>query len=211
MSEGYLIIDTETNGLFDFKKAADHADQPRLAELGMIYAGPDFRFQKEYTAFIKPDGWKMAPEATAVNGITDEMLEAKGIPVAQVLQVYTDAILGEGRVVISYGAQMDCKQMRGELRRADMDDLFEITHNICAMRSVQAAKLGIKKLNGKPGYPRLVDVCAHFDLPPEAEPHRALGGAWALLPVVQRLHSLNALLPAAVHHSKNHEEIKNNV
>lgn len=208
---GYAIIDVETNGLFDFKKPADHPDQPRLAEFGMVCLRDDFHFEREYSALVKPDGWSMKPEATAVNGLTDELLHAEGIPVAQVLQAYTDAILGEGRVIVSFHAQNDCKQMRGELRRADMDDLFEITRNICAMRSVQAAKLGIKKLNGKGGYPRLVDVCAHFNFPPEPDPHRALTGAWALTPVVQKLHSLDLLLPAAVHHSKNHEEIKANV
>lgn len=208
---GYLILDVETSGLFDFKKPADHPDQPRLAELGMIFTDDQFRYEREYSALVKRDGWSMHPQATEVNGITDEMLDLEGRPLREVLQVYTDAILGEGRVVVSYHAQNDCKQMRGELRRCDMDDLFEVTKNICAMRSIQGAKLGIKKLNGKGGYPRLVDCCAHFGLPPEPEPHRALTGARALLPLVHKLQELGALLPAAVHHSKNHEEIRNNV
>lgn len=209
--KGYLIIDVETSGLPDFRKPADHPDQPRMAEFGAIFTDDMFRFEREYSALIRRDGWSMNPEASAVNGITDEMLDADGLPLSEVLQVYTDAILGEGRVVVAFHAQNDCKLMRGELRRLDMDDLFEITHNICAMRSVQAGKLGIKKLNGKGGFPRLVDVCAHFGLPQEAEPHRALNGARALLPVVQKLNEMSLLLPAAVHRSKNHEEIANNV
>ncbi|MEY4951800.1 MAG: hypothetical protein RL299_224, partial [Pseudomonadota bacterium] len=38
---GYLVIDTETSGLFDFKKPADDPSQPRLASLAMIWADDD--------------------------------------------------------------------------------------------------------------------------------------------------------------------------
>jgi DNA polymerase III subunit epsilon len=212
---GYMILDLENSGLFLFNEVidgkkvsvpADDPRQPRLAELGIIFTDSAFRYEREYTSLVKRDGWSMTAGATEVNGITDERLDREGRPLAEVLQVYTNGILGEGRHVITYHAQNDTKQLRGELRRVGMDDLFEVTLNTCAMRSVQGAKLGIKKLNGKGGYPRLVDVCAHFGLPQEPEPHSAINGCRALLPVVCKLHELGALIPSAVHRSAHKQE-----
>ena len=37
----YVVIDTETSGLFDFSKPADAEGQPRLASLAMVFLDQD--------------------------------------------------------------------------------------------------------------------------------------------------------------------------
>lgn len=129
----HLIIDTETSGLFDFKLAADDPSQPRLAHLAMIYADEEFNVEAVEDFYVRPDGWKMEPDATAVNGLTDEFLAEHGVGIAEVLQAYSLPVV-KGRAVIAFNAQFDCKVMRGEFRRAGLPDLFEQTNNVCVMR-----------------------------------------------------------------------------
>lgn len=200
----YLVIDTEGSGLFKFKNAdgtpypADAPDQPRLAALSMIYI-EEGGTEIEATYFIQPDGWKMDPQATAVNGLTDEFLMANGMQVAQVLSIYTDAIK-RGYVAVAFNAQFDLKQLRGELRRAGMPDLFEETPNICVMRGSMGI---VKKQDGKGGWPKLSDACAHFGIAQEGA-HTSIGDARAVVGIMRALEAMNALPPPAVHHAKNH-------
>lgn len=134
----YLVIDTETNGLPNYTLPADHPDQPRLASLCMIKTDEACEPTSIDTLLIKPDGWEISPELTAINGLTTERCAAEGLPVREVLEAYSAAIL-EGYILVAFNAQFDAKTMRGELRRAEMPDLFEQTPNICAMRSMHEA------------------------------------------------------------------------
>lgn len=200
----FAIIDTETNGLFRFKDAngvpipADDPSQPRLAHLAMILADEHLAEERTIDLYVKPDGWSMTPEAAAVNGLSDEFLEQSGVPIAEVLEQYA-AVIDAGYVIVAFNAQFDTKQMRGELRRAGMDDRFERTPNICAMRASMG--LGVKKAGGGKGFPKLSDVCAHFGIDLTSA-HTAGGDARACLEIFRRLHAMDALPEARVHYAK---------
>lgn len=209
----YIVIDVETSGLYIYKNPdgtphpADAPDQPRLAELAIITCDDDFNVISEFQAFIKPDGWEMTPEATALNGLTTEFLELSGIPVVEALTVYHDKILS-GHVVVAHNAQFDCKALRGESRRVGLPDLFEETQNICTMRSAMKLVPKVKKLNGKGGFPGLADVAAHFGIA-HPENHSALDDARTTVEIAALLKEAGALLAPDVHRAKNHpnEEI----
>lgn len=205
---GYIVIDVETSGLYIYKNPdgtphpADAPDQPRLAELAIIYCDDEFNVESEYQAYIYPNGWEMQPGATEKNGLTTEFLIEGGIDVSRALRVYSDAILS-GRIVVSHNAQFDCKSLRGELRRENCDDLFEQTANICTMRSAMKLVPKVKKLNGKGGFPGLADVAAHLGIEnPKA--HSALEDARVTVLVAKALKEAGVLLAADVHHAKNH-------
>lgn len=219
---GYIVIDTEGTGLFTHRnedgsvRPSDAPGQPRMAEFAAILLDDDFNIESEYQQHILPIGWtnadgtpmlEMPPEAQAVHGLSMAFLTERGHLVANALRFYSDAVLA-GRVVVGFNQQHDGRQVRAELRRAGMPDLFEQTPNICAMRSMQAAKLKVRKLNGKGGFPRLIDVAAHFGVPgyEEEKRHQALEDARATAIVSKHLHELGKLLPAAVHYAKGHNE-----
>lgn len=200
----YVIIDTEGSGLFQFKDKsgasvpADAPGQPRMAELVMIYVGPapDFLVEREYHVYIRPEGWEMQPGATAVNGLTDEFLRANGVSVLDALAEFVHAIGVERRVVVAFNAQHDLKQIRAELRRANLNDMFEQTRNICAMR----ASKDVMQVNK--GY-KLADACRYFGVTHEGA-HTALGDTMACLEVFRKLWALGRLPEAAVHYAKNY-------
>lgn len=210
---GYIVIDTETNKLATFKKPdgtphpADADDQPRLAELAIVYLDENFKIEREFVRYVRPNGWKMEPEAAAKNGLTDEFLNEHGREVTEVLPEYQNAI-EKGRSVLAYGAQFDCKILRGELRRAGLDDLFERTFNACVMQSCMALKMPKYDDAGEPipnarGWPRLSDACRFFGIEQE-KAHSGLSDARAAAEIAKRLHESGHLKKPAVHYAKNH-------
>lgn len=196
----YLVFDTETSGLPDFKAPAEAEHQPRLASIHMIMCDAGFNIVWEAGFFIKREGWSMSPEATAKNGISDALLDAKGIPVIDVLNLYSSCVLF-GLVVVAHHAQHDCKIMRGELRRAGMDDLFEKTRNICTMRAM-AEQCRLPKKGGR-GYkwPKLAEAYAHATGLSLTEPHKAINDARAARGIALFLHGVGALPEATVHYA----------
>lgn len=214
---GYIIIDTETSGLFRHRDPitkevirSDAPGQPRMVEFGAVLLDNDFNTMDEYQSYIQPVGWDhdMSQEAINVHGLTMDFLREHGKPVADALNYYTNAIEIGKRVVIGFNQQHDGRMMRAELRRAGMPDLFEITPTICAMRSITTNMKGqIKKLNGKGGFPRLIDACAHFNIPyDEAKRHTALEDARVTAHLAKLLHERGVLLEAAIHRAAGMED-----
>lgn len=200
----YLVFDTETSGLPDFKAPAEAEHQPRLASIHMIMCDAAFEIVWEAGFFIKREGWSMSPGATEKNGISDALLDAKGIPVVDVLNLYSSCVLF-GLAVVAHHAQHDCKIMRGELRRAGMDDLFEKTRNICTMRAM-AEQCRIPAKNGRGWkWPKLAEALAHATGRDLTGAHQSVNDAKACYDIAKFLHGIGALPEATVHYAKGRE------
>lgn len=198
MKTKYAVIDTETNGLFDFKLPADAEGQARLAHFAAVLLNEDLEITEAIDLYVAPDGWEMQEEAQRVNGLTDEFLCEHGQPVEDVLQAYNQ-LIDEGYVMVAFNAQFDCKVMRGEMRRAGLDDRFEETPNICVMRACNGI---VEKPGGGRGWPKLRDACAHFNIT-QPEEHKAHADAYAAARIFLELHAMDALPEARVHYAKN--------
>jgi len=205
-NQHFLMIDCETNALPDWKRPADAEDQPRLAQLAMIMFEPHedtFRKISTFQAFVRPDGWEMEPGATAVNGLTTDLLLEKGKSIAEVLDAYEFQIKMENfGGVFAFGARFDTKIMRGEFRRADRPDLFEETPNACIMQALT----GICRIPQKNGrglkWPSLAEAMAHFNLP-FPEQHTAPEDVEAAFQLVCKLKELDAVPEPRIHYAKN--------
>lgn len=198
---GFVIIDTEGTGLFDYKRPADDEGQPRMASLAMIFATAALEVEREYHVFIRPDGWTMSAEASRITGLTDEYLNEHGIPVTEALNEYMSAI-DNGRIFVAHNAQHDAKQIRAELRRAGMDDRFEQTPNICTMRTMTDV-CKIPPRGGRGGYkwPALSEalVFIHAD---NLGDHSAINDARGVLELLRYLHKIGKMPDAKVHYAK---------
>jgi DNA polymerase-3 subunit epsilon len=196
----YVCLDTETSGLFDFSKPADAEGQPRLAHLAMIFVDENLEEESVVDLLVKPEGWTMPPEVAAINHLPNELLLEKGLPVAHVLQAYTDAV-DRGRIIVCHNSQYDTKIMRGELRRAGMDDRFERTPNICVMRALTDI-CQIPKANGKGfKFPKLSEAMAHFKIEQHGA-HSAGGDARSALELFRKLKELGRCPEPAVNFAK---------
>ena len=101
-----------------------------------------------------------------------------------------------------------CRSARGcrSLRHAGLDDMFEQTPTVCGMRSLQAAKIKIKKLNGKGGWARLIDAAAHYGIDyPDDVHHDALHDALICREVGWHINQAGLLLPPEVHYAKDYQ------
>jgi DNA polymerase-3 subunit epsilon len=202
----YAVLDVETTGLFDFSKPADADGQPRLCALTILPCSDTFEpnDEPEYSVLVKPDGWEVSPDITAINGLTTERCEAEGVPLADVLAEYS-RIVADGYVIVAYNAQFDTKVMRGELRRAGLPDLFETTPNICAMRSCQP--LSIEKAGAKKGgMPKLSDAYRHFFHSEPPAQHTSRADALSCMAIARELLKIGALKAPDVHYAKNRPE-----
>lgn len=201
----YIVLDTETTGLpLPFKKGAppppaDAPGQPRMASIAILALTPELEVDEEasISTLITPDGWTMSEGASKVNGLTDEMLREKGLPVAEVLKIYAEFI-DAGWIVVAHNAQFDTKVCRGELRRAGMDDRFKQTLNICTQKAAQAVikEAPTDKMMAA-GYktfkqPKLTEAYEYFYGEPFEGAHTADADARACLAVFRKLMALGA-------------------
>lgn len=131
-----LVIDTETTGLLRMGEPADAPGQPRMASFAGIVWNDAGEEEETLYALFQPDGWDMPPETSAINGLTNEKLREHGVPVGDVLPVIREMIL-RADWIVSYGIDFDLKVIRGELRRAGLDDCREHlqAHKWCAQRT----------------------------------------------------------------------------
>lgn len=127
-----LFLDCETTGLCDWNKPADDPAQPRLASLAAILC-EDERVISTAEFLVKPFGWKMPVEASAINGLTDDILNAYGVSIEVVLRWWND-MLNLDPLVVAHNVRFDLKVLRGEMRRFGFMDRFGSTRKACTMR-----------------------------------------------------------------------------
>lgn len=202
MADSYIVNDCETTGLMNFKLPADDPTQPRIASLAMILVDADLKIEQEHPCFIKPDGWELSEEIKKLTGLTMEKLEAEGIPIVDALKIYADGIKA-GRISVSHNHQFDGKMIRGEFRRAGLDDLFEQTRNICTMRALTSVcKIPPNGNRGGYKFPKLSEACVFFGMQ-EFGDHSSLNDARAVVGLMQEMCKRGIPLPEAeVHYAK---------
>ena len=202
----FAVFDTETTGLFQFKDQttgepipADAPGQPRMASFAAILTDERGVEIERTKFFVKPDGWTINDTyAAEVNGLTDEFLNANGVPVAEVLD-YWAKLIERGLIAAAFNAQFDCKMMRAELRRAGRDDLFEKTKNVCLMRALAPYKR--EGLCIMRGMVKLSEACSYFGIINE-NAHDAMADAEAARGILERLIADRRLPEPKVHLAK---------
>lgn len=151
-----LGIDTETTGLFRYGEGvrADDEGQPRMCALAAILVtdlsedGFAIVHSEDHDLLVKPDGWTVEPEALAINGLTQERLEAEGKPIADVLAVL-NGLFDRATVVTGFNVNFDLKVTRAEYRRADLPDRYGDVPKLCTMFAAKSAlKVRSIKLGG---------------------------------------------------------------
>jgi DNA polymerase III epsilon subunit-like protein len=163
---GYLILDTETNGFKD----------PRLAAAALIFVSPELEIQSQFVTLVHPDGWTMGAEAQAVNGLSQEKLEAEGMDALGPLMAFEIA-LRLGYVVVAHNAAFDLRVLRGEARRRGLFASAMDYPFICTMVASRAM-IGVGKL--ETAYEKLMNE-------PMTGMHDAAADALACLEVLRAM------------------------
>lgn len=131
-----ICFDTETTGLFDYRKPADADGQPRMIQIAASLFDADRSLITSLSSLIKPDGWEMddALAEKLGHGLNHAKLEAEGIPVRDALDQWNE-MQQRADMIIGFNVAFDLKVIRGELRRADLPDQYGEKETFCVMHA----------------------------------------------------------------------------
>ena len=110
----YLIFDTETTGLPKRYDApiSDTENWPRCVQIAwQLHDGMGNLISHE-DYLIKPDGFNIPYESEQIHGISTALAEQDGIPLAEVLDKFNEA-LAKATFVVGQNVDFDFKVMAG--------------------------------------------------------------------------------------------------
>lgn len=164
-----LFFDTETTGLPVWSQPSGDECQPHIVQLAASLVDADARkVIQTIDVIIKPDGWEIPADSSAIHGITTEY--AMDVGVSELLAV--DMLLGllGDRERIAYNQQFDERIIRIALKRydfrEDVIDSWRSGRKDCAMKLSRAA------IGGK--NPTLSAAYEHFTGKPLDGAHSAI-------------------------------------
>ena len=139
MTNLILFYDTETTGLVNFKEPSEHPDQPHIVQLAAALV--DSKTRKTLSSIdviIKPNGYEISPEMTAIHGISNELANDVGVDLKHVLPMFLT--LANGKKRVAYNQQFDARIVRiaqhklGHMFTEDDLELWKTGDAECAMR-----------------------------------------------------------------------------
>lgn len=143
----YLFFDVETAGIPDWKKPSEDPCQPHIVQLAAKLINAETReCVQSIDVIVKPDGWEITPELTAIHGITDDYARQVGIPEILAVAMFMGLQNSAAKPTrIAYNKTFDERIIRIGLKRyfAEDEQLIETFHeenktSICAMRMAKS-------------------------------------------------------------------------
>lgn len=160
-----LFFDTETTGLPDWKAPSDAPQQPRIVQLAAVLYNEEPRPILRINSLVKPDGWTIPPETTAIHGITTERCQAEGRPIRGLIDGFME-MYNQADLIVGHVVTFDIRMMRIEMKRLGMPELTK--PNYCTARNSAPLvnidptfKMMAAGLN-KPKTPKLTEAYSFF-------------------------------------------------
>ena len=167
-----LFYDTETTGLPLFKEPSEHPDQPHIVQLAACLVDrDDQRIISSMDVIVKPDGWTIPQEVTAIHGITTEQAMDVGVSEPVALEMLLQ--LWSGRVRIGHNQSFDARIIRIAQKRhsfsLESQEDWKSGQSECTCYMARPfTKLEKNKL------PKLGEAYQHFMGKPMDNAHRAM-------------------------------------
>lgn len=115
-----LAFDTETTGLPDWNQPSDSEHQPHLVQFAAVLLDDELVERASVNLIVKPEGWVISEEMTAIHGISHEQALRFGVSEKLVARIYADLQYGTGAEVLAVGHNVtfDLRIMRIAMLRA---------------------------------------------------------------------------------------------
>lgn len=118
-----LFYDTETTGLPDFKAPSEAPQQPHIVQLGARLVDLDTRdIISTLDVVIRPEGWEIPEEVSAIHGITTERAKLVGVSESMALGMLLD-MWSCAEVRIGHNESFDARIVRIAQHRFDDVDI----------------------------------------------------------------------------------------
>ncbi|MDH0493347.1 3'-5' exonuclease [Comamonas aquatica] len=198
-----LFYDTETTGLPLFKEPSNHPDQPHIVQLAAFLVDLDTRVTlASMDVIIRPDGWTIPDDMTAIHGISTQKALALGIPEAQAVEMLL-ALRQNATVRIAHNEPFDARIARIGIKRfidprdpglviPESDDWKASNAECTARLATPICKLPpTAKMRGGNKTPTLLEAYQHFFGQEFSGQHTARGDALACMRVYFAIQDLN--------------------
>ena len=119
-----LVFDTETTGLPLFKEPSEHPDQPHLVDICGLLFDDSGDLVDSFEALVRPDGWVISEEVSAIHGITHDRAMEEGIPEAEALSGFM-ALHEWAGLRVAHNEQFDARILRIAIKRYRDDEAVE--------------------------------------------------------------------------------------
>jgi len=182
-----VFFDTETTGLPLFNDPSEDPRQPHMVQLAAVMVDLDTKQDLQcIDLIIKPNGWVITPEMTAIHGITQEMAMDLGVSE----KIATEALLDlvGTRLRVGHNESFDARILRIAAKRYLTDEIADtwkageaectarLTTKICNLPPTE--KMLAAKRN-TPKTPNLQEAYTHFFGKPFENAHSALADVMA--------------------------------
>jgi DNA polymerase-3 subunit alpha len=153
----YLIFDTETTGLPKRWDApiTNTDNWPRCIQIAWQLHDDLGNCIEHQDYLIQPDGFNIPYDAEKIHGISTELAQDQGVPLAEVLQKF-NTVLGKTKFVVGQNVGFDLNIMGAEFIRADianplqelpvLDTCTEHTANLCQLSGGRYGKFKLPTL-----------------------------------------------------------------
>ncbi|WP_405118785.1 3'-5' exonuclease [Pseudomonas leptonychotis] len=186
MSALIHAFDTETTGLPDWKNPSEAGHQPHIVEIASLLCDAEGNVIDRFQAIVRPNGWEVTPELTAIHGISHEQAMDEGIPEIEALDGFL-ALHARAGIRAAHNATFDDRIIRIAMSRyhsKELADSFkETTEKYCTCNNSRV-QVGLGKL------PTLGEAYKHFFGQDLVEAHRAMPDAQACARVYFALHGV---------------------
>jgi DNA polymerase III subunit alpha len=171
----YLIFDTETTGLPKSWQApiSDTDNWPRCVQIAWQLHDAMGKIIEHQDYLINPDGYNIPYDAEKVHGISTELAQAEGIPLAEMLLKF-NAVLSKTKFIVGQNLKFDLNILGCEFIRAGIDTpmnempvLDTCTEKVAALIKLPGGRGGKFKL------PTLTELHQYLFHKPFNEAHNA--------------------------------------
>ncbi|WP_370477789.1 DNA polymerase III subunit alpha [Tamlana flava] len=171
----YLIFDTETTGLPKRWDApiSDVDNWPRCIQIAWQLHDAMGNCIESQDYLVQPDGFNIPYDAEKIHGISTELAEEQGVPLAEVLEKFNEA-LGKAKFIVGQNVKFDLNIMGAEFLRGDVENplqelpvLDTCTEHTAQLCQIPGGRYGRFKL------PTLTELHEHLFNEPFEEAHNA--------------------------------------
>ena len=138
-----IFFDTETTGLpkrqynkYFSPKNTSQYDSSRLASIAWIKTNFSYEIISKGCHYVKPDNWTVCPEALEVNNLTDELLNKKGLPIDQIIKIFSEE-MKDVKFLVAHNIAFDVRIILSEIYRTNNLEFYKVissTQQFCSMK-----------------------------------------------------------------------------
>ena len=161
----FIVFDTETTGLPDWKSPSGAENQPHIVQLAAHLVDADkFKILQTMDVIVKPDGWVIPDVVTEIHGISTEYASDIGVPEEVALDLFLE-LWRKSNTRVAHNVRFDNRIIRIATKRYCGDELIDQCYNgdyeCTGLLSTQIMKMEPKNRVGFK-MPKLSEAYKHF-------------------------------------------------